>query len=183
MARGRLIFPFIVDIAQLDTAATAADPDGAGPATSGFDPWFREPIVVEPTDDTSDAGDPVRVETTVQLLAQIEPEEMDRVEMMVTGRAPAWRLTAIFHYADLEAVGMVDATTGRPLLRSPGDRLAAIRHKDTKALIEEIPRVPGLYAKEVRSIGFGLGTSRNLLLVVFEERAISTERTSAAGIG
>lgn len=183
MPRGSLIFPFLVDIAQLDTAATAADPDAAGPATSGYDPFFREPIVVLPSDDSSAAGVPVRVENVVQLYAQIEPAENDKLMMMITGRSPSSKLSLVFHYADLERVGMVETATGRPKLRTPGDRLAAIRHPDTGELIEEIPASPGLFATEVQSIGFGMGPYRNLLLVTFEERALSTERTGAAGIG
>lgn len=176
MPRGRLIFPFMVDIAQLDTAATAADPDGVGPETSGYDPDFREPIVLVPSDDSSTVGDEIRVETVVQLLAQIEPEEQDKLVMMVTGRSPSSRRSLVFHFEDLERVGMVDLVTGQPKIHAPGDRLAAIRHPRTGELIEEIPRSPGLFATEVRSIGFGLGPSRNLLLVVFQERATSVER-------
>ena len=44
--RGRLINPFLAEIAQLDTAATAADPDATGPAVSGYDPDFKETLVL-----------------------------------------------------------------------------------------------------------------------------------------
>lgn len=183
MPRGRLIFPFVVDIAQLDTAATAADPDGAGPATSGYDPWFREPIIVDPGGDVSTTGDPVRVERVVQLRAQIETAQNEELIMMVTGRSPSSQMSLVFHYRDLEAAGMVESVSGRPVLRGPGDRLAAIRNPRTLELIEEIPRSPGLYATEVQSIGFGLGPTRNLLLVKFQERTLSVERVGAVGAG
>lgn len=169
MPRGRLIFPFLVDIAQLDTAATAADPDAAGPLVSGYDGDFREPVAVAPLS-SSAIAEPRRVETIVQLKAQIENEEQERMQMMITGRSPNGRLALVFHYADLEAAGMVSSETGRPLLRAPGDRLVAIRNVHTGELIEAIPAKPGLFAVEVRSIGFGLGTFRNLLMMIFEER-------------
>ena len=44
--RGRLINPFLAELAQLDMAATAADPDGAGPLTSGYDSDFKETAMV-----------------------------------------------------------------------------------------------------------------------------------------
>lgn len=172
MPRGRLIFPFMVDIYRLDTEATAADPDGAGPLTSGYDTDFREPVAV-PAANSSAVAAPRRVEVLVQLLAQIETDEEERMQMMLTGRSPNSRLGLVFHYADLERVGMVEAATGRPLLRGPGDRLGAIRNPKTGALIEVIPAKPGLFATEVESIGWGLGPDRNLLLVTFEERELS----------
>ena len=46
--RGRLIFPFLAELRRLDTAAMAStDPDGAGPLTGGFDPDFKEPVLVD----------------------------------------------------------------------------------------------------------------------------------------
>jgi len=172
MPRGRLIFPFMVDIAQLDTAATAADPDVGGPLVSGYDPIFREPVIVPPGSG-SGRGQVVRVETLVQLFAQIEPASEDTLSMQATGRSPDSRTTLIFHFEDLERVGMVDLATGRPLLRGPGDRLVAVRHPTTGALIHSYPNPPGMYATEVQSRGFGLGPDRNLLLVVFESRDVS----------
>jgi hypothetical protein len=174
MPRGQLIFPYLVDIAQLDTAATAADPDAAGPLTSGYDPDFREPVLVPPVSGSASA--PVRrVETLVQLYAQIETEEEGRLQMMVGGVSPQSRRVLIFHFVDLEAVGMVDATSGRAKLRAPGDRLVAIRNPDTHELIETIPDNPGFWAISVESIGWGMGPDRNLLKVIFEDRALSVE--------
>lgn len=164
MARGRLIFPFTVDIAQLDTEAT----DLAG----GYDDDFREVRRAEPASG-SVRGASLRQETIVQLRAQIEPQTFNELEMMASGRSGDTRLGLIFHYEDLEAAGIVDAGTGIPTLRGVGDRLAAIRNVKTNALIETMPAVPGLYATEVQSRGFGLGVHRNLLLMVFEERETS----------
>lgn len=172
MPRGRLIFPFLVDIARLDTEATSADPDDAGPLVSGYDDDFREPVSV-PSAGSSAVASPHRVESIIQLKAQIETEEQERLQMMLTGRSPNGRLALVFHYADLEEAGMVTIATGRTVLRGPGDRLAAIRDVRTGELIEEIPSKPGLFAVEVQSIGFGLGSYRNLLLMIFEERELS----------
>jgi len=59
------------------------------------------------------------------------------------------------------------------MVKAPGARLVDIRNHRTNALIESFDSLPGTYATEARSIGFGLGPDRNLLLVVFEERALS----------
>lgn len=176
MPRGRLIFPFLVDIARLDTAATAADPDDAGPLTSGYDDDFREPAMVAPASSSADA-ELNRKEVVTTFKAQIGQDQNEALQMMVTGLSPSNRMTLVFHYRDLERAGMVSLTTGRPVLRAPGDRLHAIRNIRTGALITEFPPRPGLYATEVKDSGFGLGTNRNLCIVTFEERELSTTRT------
>ena len=169
MPRGRLIFPFAVELAQLDTVATAADPDGAGPLTEGYDFILREPRIVPPASG-SGRGTVNRVETMVTLQAQIEPAQFEQLEMMASGRNASSRMALVFHYQDLENAGVIDTSTGRPLIKAPGDRLHAIRNVRSGALIEMIPNPPGLFAVEVQSRGFGLGPDRNLLLVTFEER-------------
>ena len=167
-ARGRLIFPFLVEIAQLDTAATAADPDAGGPLTSGYDPIFRAPVKVlaAPTDQL---GADSRVESgPITVRAQIEPAQFEALEMMLSGDSPNSRFAIVLHYRDLEAAGLVDPTTGRPLIRKR-DRL--VRILTTKGVpVETIPNPPGLFCTQVQSTGFGPGGSRNLLLLVFEDR-------------
>jgi hypothetical protein len=177
MPRGRLIWPMIVDIASLDTAAVAADPDAAGPLTSGYDADFGEPRVVPPSSGSA-VVEPVRVEVIRQLRAQVQPSEQDQLQMGVTGRMPATRVVLVFHYHDLEAAGLVTLSSGRPVLRGPGDRLAAVRHPRTLALIEEYPVKPGLFATQVRSASFGLGPTRNLLFVTFEQRDLSVTNSA-----
>lgn len=163
MARGRLIFPFKLDIAQLDTNATAVITDG------GYDEDFREPIMVPPVSG-SGRGTISRSENIVTCRAQIEPGTFEELEMMVNGRSPSSQITVIMHYRDLEDAGLVEATTGRPMIRV-NDRLDAIKHDLTEELIEQIPNPPGLFVTQVQSRGFGLSSlQRNLLLVTFETR-------------
>lgn len=167
-ARGRLIFPFVVELAQLDTVATAADPDGAGPLTSGYDPDFRSTVKVL-ADPTDQVGVDSRVESgPIQIRAQIEPQQFEVLQSMLSGESPNSRFQVVAHYRDLEQAGLVDGTTGRPLIYKR-DRLTRIL--TTKgALVEEIPNPPGLFITEVQSRGFGPGGARNLLLLAFEER-------------
>jgi len=167
MARGKLIFPFTIDLEQVDTELTAAVTDG------GYDDVFREPIVVPPASGSA-RGTISREEVTYNYKCQIEPAVFEAIEMMVTGKSPNSEIMVVMHYRDLELAGRVDATTGRPLIRD-GDRMSAIRHAKTGALIETIPNPPGLYVTQIRSGGFGLNSlQRNLLFVVFEERELST---------
>lgn len=171
MPRGRLIFPFVVELAQLDTAATAGSP--APGIASGYDPVFREPIRIPASG--SQAGSKVRVETMIQFRAQIEPDQQERLEEMVSGDSPNSRMGIVAHFRDLESANLV-GSDGRPLIRKR-DRLTRIL-TTSGALVEEIPDPPGLYVVEVQSRGFGPGGRRNLLLITFENRDSSARSTS-----
>jgi hypothetical protein len=171
MARGALIFPFIFDIAQLDTEATAADPDVAGPLTSGYDDEFREPVIIPPASGSA-RGVSARKESIIQVRAQFEEGSFETQTMMLTGNSPRSIIKLVLHYQDLEDAGLVEIATGRPMLRI-NDRLVAVREIDNGALIETFPDPPGVYCIEVQSRSFGLGTHRNLLLMTFQQRSTS----------
>jgi hypothetical protein len=170
MPRGRLIFPFTVRIAQLDTLAMTEDPDGAGPLTSGYDDDFREPIKVARIDVTESAGDlkgeTLRHERTVDLPAQIKPAAFEQLRQMVGGTSPDSSISLTFHFKDLEELGMIDPS-GLATIRL-NDRLDRVFDGCGIALVFRDP--PGLYAVQVQPAGFGLGPHWNLLKVAFEER-------------
>lgn len=172
--RGRVIFPFLCSIAQLDTLSTAADPDGAGALTSGYDPDFRETVLV-PANNAQGFSDARKESAPLDLKCQIEPETIDQLQMMLSGNSPKQGIMIVCHFADLEIAGLVDSN-GQATLRK-GDRLAAIKTIDG-VFIQNIPTPPGLYLVDIRYGGFGIGRSRNLLFLRWEERA-----TSAASSG
>lgn len=160
--RGRLIFPFLADIRQLDTLATSlTDPDG--PATSGFNDLFREPSLDETTQE------PVRKEKpTLSLFCQVETEagSDEALAMKASGKDPNTLTRLVFHFRELEKKGLVDAD-GYASLRV-GDRLVKIRTR--KGNDVQTYRIP-LYATQVQMRSLGLsGHQRNLLLITFEER-------------
>lgn len=161
--RGRLIFPFLAEIAQLDTLETDLT-DPAGDADSGYDDIFREPAMDTTTEE------PVRVEKpSILLPCQVETEagDYEDLNMLLTGNSPKTLVQLVFHYQDLENTGLVDVD-GNPGLRI-NDRLVAIYTSDTGALVQTM-RVP-LYATQVQSRSFGLsGLRRNLCLVSFQDR-------------
>ena len=177
--RGRLIFPFLAELFRLDTRATAeTDPDGTGPLAGGYDPDFKESVLVDTNDDG--IGERVRLEhPPVRLPCQVEPDAFDALRMLAAGNAPRSRIELVFHFTDLEREGLVDAATGDALLR-PGDRLSAL-HDTAGVLVQAVRTPPGLYATEARPIGFGLDLTRpqrNLLLVSFGDRALGTARAA-----
>lgn len=172
MPRGRLIFPFLVDIARLDTAATAADPDAGGPLLDGYDDEFREPVIVPlaPTQGST-RGTVHRVESTVQCAAQIEDDELEKLEMMATGRGTSADFTIVLHFRDLERRGLVDPVSGEALIRV-NDRIDRI-YTRRGVFVQAIRNPPGLFCVEAKPRSFGLDVThsrRNLLVCTFNER-------------
>jgi hypothetical protein len=172
MTRGRLIFAFLAEIYRLDKAAMLkSDPDGAGPLSSGYDADFKEPVLIDVDD--NGVAEPYRREyPAVRVPCQIEPESFEALRLNSSGNAPKTSLELIFHFRDLERLGLVDKTTGDALIQV-SDRLAAIYDLDGQ-LVQTVRTPPGLYVTESRPIGFGLHRSRpqrNLLLTTFQDRS------------
>ncbi len=169
--RGRLIFPFTADLRQLDTAATAGDPDGAGPLESGYDEDFREPVYVPEAG--KQIGTSARVEKDALLLScQVEPVNDDALRQLFAGNVPNTSVILIFHFEDLESGGLIDPN-GNAMIRI-GDRLDALYDK-TDAKVQSFPFPPGVYVTEARPIGIGIGLRRNLLAVALEDREQAVE--------
>lgn len=167
--RGRLIFPFLAEIAPIDTAAMAEDPDGAGPLTTGYDLDYREPVKL-PSATGEGGGVTNRQEkATFRIPVQVEPQTFDQLAMLAAGNSPNARFQLVAHFRDLENAGLVDSS-GIASIRI-NDRLAAI-YTMQEVLVQDLTASP-LYVTEVRPIGFGLDaghSQRNLLLLVLEDR-------------
>lgn len=176
MPRGRLIFPFSVELGLLDTDGTAADPDAGGVLTSGYDDDFREPVMIA-SSSNSHRGTPRRVETVQIFKAQVEDDTEDAVSVAASGNNPTNTIGLVFHFKDLEAAGAVQLASGLPIIKAPGARLISIRDPRTNVLIQRYDAPPGYYATQAKSMGYGMGPSRNLLLVVFQERDLSVPAT------
>lgn len=165
--RGRLIWPFTVDIARLDTAATAAEA-GVGYVTGGYDPDFKEPVMLDQGPGSPDVS--TRQETLVeQVPCQVHPEKgkYDGLDMTLSGAEMKFQLRLILHYVDLEARSLIDSD-GSALFKV-NDRLVAIRQFDG-TLVRDFSNKP-LYITEVQDRSFGLsGLQRNLVMLTFEDR-------------
>jgi hypothetical protein len=169
--RGRLLQVFLAELAQLDPAATAADPDGPGPLTSGYDPDFQETVLLPRA--RGPGQDARREKPPIQVPCQVEVQAFGELAELATGNSPRSRLVLVFHFADLERLGLVDPITGDARLRV-GDRLAAVRDRRTGDLVQAIRTPPGLYLTEAQP-EFGLGGRRNLLIATFGERALGPQ--------
>lgn len=184
IGRGRLIRPVIVEIAQLDTEATAqAQPDATATSgvSSGFHPNFREPRLLPPAD-TGEAGSPrgesARRETMIRCLAQWEESNFDFQQQWASGGSPSHRIGLVFHFRDLENRGLVD-DAGRAKIHV-NDRIVAIYHARSGQLIQRFEQEAaghGLYITQLEPQSIGLSAARrNLLFATAEDREVSVRR-------
>lgn len=157
--RGRLINRFGVQIYRLDPVGTAEDP--------GYDSTFRE-VNVQSTADG--LGKVERAELAPIVVPGQFSSNLDflRLQMSNAGNLAEGMFRVLFHFRDLESMGLVETTTGLAQIK-PRDRLGGIYHIKTGALIQTIPNPPGLFVQSADP-RFGLGDSRNLLMVTFMSR-------------
>ncbi len=145
--RGRLIIPFLADIARLDTAATAT--------AGGYDDVFR--------------STKARTEMAlIRLHCQVEPSSDEAQKQSGGGNLPDTRTVLVFHMSELERLGLIDLTTGAPLLRV-NDRLDAIYDR-RGVLARKFLNPPGMYCTESQPREYGLGSRVNLLQMTFAPR-------------
>lgn len=105
MGSGRAIHYHFAEIFQLNTVAIAAyDPPGA--ATTGYDPTFRTPVLV-------DGGDRIgtvkRLEkTAVQVKVTFTDQVFEALRMSGTGNMPDTKVQMMVMLRDAARVGLVD---------------------------------------------------------------------------
>lgn len=179
--RGRLIRPVLVEIAQLDTLATAQDQtDNNDPSgvSSGYHSNFREPRLLpttSPTQAGSPRGESARKEKLIRCLAQWEVKNYDFQQQWASGNSPGHRTGLVFHYRDLEKRGLIDDDGNAKI--HVNDRLCAVYHAKTGELIQEIRNPPGLYITQLEPGSMGLrGAQRNILFATLEDRERSVRR-------
>lgn len=163
--RGRLIFQFLAELYRLDSFAMATEPHG--PHASGYDPDFKEPVLFDA--DGDGVAEPFRREhPPIRVPCQVSSKTFEEMRMTPAGNSPRSDLELVFHFRDLERLGLVDATSGEALIR-PSDRLGGLYDLDGNL----VQKIRGLYVTEARIAGFGLSRRRprrNLLIVSFEDR-------------
>ncbi len=165
--RGRLINPFMAVIARFDRNATREQsPDDSGAVESGYNDVFREPVVVT---DSEGIRNEARRERLVCVPCQVEDQAFQAQRLTTGGNNPDSRMNLVFHFRDLERLGLVDKNTGLARI-TPNDRLVEIRSFCCRRVIQKIPNPPGLYATQALPASFTLGGGRNLLIVTFQER-------------
>lgn len=160
--RGRLIFPFYAEIAQLDTVAI----DAAG----DYDPVYRTVRKVD-TDGDGIGETQVKYKATYLIPVQIEDRKYGDLDMTKFGNVPEHDMVLVMHFKDLERLAMI-ASDGSPNVR-PGDKLVAIKNKHG-ATVRTID--PPLYVIEARDSYDLSTTNRNLLIVFLRERKEASDR-------
>ena len=104
------------------------------------------------------------------------------MRMATSGNTPRSSFDLVFHFRDLERLGLVDAASGDALIR-PSDRLGALYARDGALVQGRAHASRSLYVTEARPIGFGLHRrrpNRNLLLVSFQDRAAARREHDAS---
>lgn len=158
--RVRLIKPVLVEIEQLDTAATKAagnyDPD-FGTVRVGIVNGKRRALAIY--------KDPIR------LRGQVEDQTMDSLRMFGAGNSPEAKLAVTFAISELREHRLLDPDTDLPLL-NVNDRLRGFYSLRSGAKVFAL-RAPGLYAIEVRPASVGLNGEAGIVVVRFNDRALS----------
>jgi hypothetical protein len=134
---------------------------------------FREPIKEDASGDG--IGTLQRDEhSVVYVPCQVGNRKWEKLEPTDLGSDASSDFILYFHYPDLEAASLIDATTKRPLI-GVGDRLDSIRsYMDSSVIVLQFQTPPGMYCTEATPGGWGLNMSNpqvNLLRAVFKSRS------------
>jgi hypothetical protein len=160
--RGRLIQRFLAKFARLDTETTSDN--------DGYDDDFREVVSVGGGSGTAALAR--KEHTAVLVPCQIGSSTWEALRMREQGNDPRSDVTIYCHFADLERLGLVNATTKEPLIHT-GDRLVSIHDFVDESLVHTVRTPPGLYVTTASAAGWGLNMSRptrNLLRVMLAPR-------------
>lgn len=158
--RGRLINAYRVQVAQLDAQLSEQ-------TLPGTNRVYREPNVgVDPNTHQRVTG---RKERTIWLPAQIETGNYGQLVVLANGIAPKSALKIIFHYEDLEELGMVDDQRRNTPVRVT-DRLVSIHSAEDDELLLAFPYPPGVFCTEASPEGL-MGGRLNLLVTTWGDRA------------
>jgi hypothetical protein len=158
--RVRLIKPVLLEIARFDPIATRA--------TGGFDADFGTVrVATEGGRRVSERID----KAPIRLRGQFEDQSSGALRMFGAGDSPEFKFATASSYRDLEAIGLVglDGSLGLKV----NDRLLGTYTLDGRSL--QIFRRPGLYAVEVRPAAVGLDRGVGIVLVRWNDRALSQE--------
>lgn len=166
MTRGRLIYPFIAEIAALNTLATSFN---GAPLADGYDFDFKEPV--KKADGTTSRVYDASFRIECQVETESAGDTFDKLGMRNLGDDGDTEIKLCFHFQDLEDMGLVDAN-GRGQINK-GAKLVAIFDSDGEEVDNYAER--SLFVVEAQPRSYGLSSlKRNLLVVTFRYRMTST---------
>jgi len=157
--RVRLIKPVLLEIAQLDTAATKA--------SGGYDPDFGAVRVA--TKDGKRISER-KEKAPIRLRGQFEDQTQNALRLFGAGNSPEAKVATTFEYRDLEEQKLIDPDSKLPLI-NVNDRLRAVYSIDGELVMAFRNR--GLYAVEVRPASIGLDRKAGIVIVRWNDRALS----------
>lgn len=164
--RGKLVHPFLVAFCRLDTAAIEA--------ASGYDEDFHTTTTARPFGARGARQKSRQELAEVRIRCQVEVININRQAVGPAGNVPDYRTSFVCHYHDLERASLVDAATGKPLIR-PSDRVDAIY--TTRGVLVRKLVDPQVFVTESRDLAYGLGGRRNLLMLITDDRPQGVEET------
>lgn len=166
--RGRLIFPFIANIARLDTSTTEDE--------DGYDHEFRTVKHRYPDGVRGERVSERRELPIVSLPCQVEVQQFGEQTMARSGNMPKTNMTLVLHFKDLEAQGLINDDQSPKL--DVNARLVSLLNARTRRVAQTMG--PNIYLVEAQVGGFGLGGQRNLILARFEDREQGRAASSGA---
>jgi hypothetical protein len=157
-------------IHRLDVAGTRSF-DPPGPKSSGYSSAFREPVVFD--DAATGARTSARRELApVRVPCQVESRTFEQLRQELGGDVPSSALVLVTHRKDLDALGLIDATS-RAVSISVGDRVSAIERYGQPGSVVRPITAPGLYVFHVLPASWGFGPDgHDLELIFLQERAL-----------
>lgn len=158
----RILFPFWVEVAQLDAVATQN--------VQGYDTTFEEVRVLSTPARTSQRQE----KPSVFIPSQIMAPSWEALQQMNAGNIPLSVITLVWSERTLRRLGFIvpdwveaPAVAGECLIRV-NDRVVSIRDK-CKKVVQAIRTPPGLYITEMRPI-FGVAQQRDFFYVSLGDR-------------
>lgn len=154
-----LIWPVDAIISRLDTDATRAL-DPAGTPASGYDDIFREPYPL--TNGTTDTR--IYISPAVTVPVQVETKSFEELRITFGGDAPVSTVVLVAHRMDLSALGLITASTGRPLIKK-GDRIDKIEAHGSGRTVLDL--TSPLYIWEILPASWGFGPDGYDLEIIY----------------
>lgn len=160
--RGRLICPIKIGIARIDTATIESE--------SGYDPVFKTPLKSKPFGARGPREGSRRELAEILLPAQSEILDFNKMRQGPSGDVPDYRVSYVLFRPHLEKLGLIDSTTGKPLI-GKNDRITAKYKKRDESLIRTFED-PQVFVTEVADAGEGFDGQTNLLILVTDDRPL-----------
>ena len=162
-----LLFPVDAVIYRLDIQATWAE-DPPGPADSGYDPYYREPII----DHTAGVRTVTREESSaITVPCQVEMQTFEQLQAAFGGDNAATDTALVLHRKDLTKLSLLDSDN--KCIFKPGDRIDHLEKNGNTVLTWE----KEMFVYEVRPKSWGFGpTGYDLEILYTTHRSTSAKR-------